>query len=71
MSDYKMDIKGCIGLSEYSNIHDYFGMIDKNDRFRITLEKSNDSEIGIINSMLKRFGFLFMNKDMKVKEFII
>ena len=57
MSDYKMYIKGCIGLSEYSNIHDYFGMIDKNDRFRITLEKSNDSEIGIINSMLKRFGF--------------
>lgn len=57
MSDYKMDIKGCIGLSEYSNIHDYFGMIYKNDRFRITLEKSNDSEIGIINSMLKRFGF--------------
>ena len=44
MSDYKMDIKGCIGLSEYSNIHDYFGMIDKNDRFRITLEKSNDKD---------------------------
>lgn len=57
MSDYKMDIKGYIGLSEYSDIHDYFGIIDKNDRFRITLEKSNDSEIGIINSMLKRFGF--------------
>ena len=57
MSDYKMDIKGCLGLSEYSKIHDYFGMIDKNDRFRITLEKSNDKEIGIINSMLQKFGF--------------
>lgn len=50
---------------------DYFGMIDKNDRFRITLEKSNDSEIGIINQCLKDLDFLFMSKDMKVKEFII
>ncbi|MFQ7001324.1 MAG: hypothetical protein ACLRRH_08445 [Clostridium sp.] len=57
MSDYKMDIKGYIGLSEYSDIHDYFGIIDKNDRFRITIEKSDDNEIKIINSMLKKFGF--------------
>ena len=57
MSDYKMDIKGYIGLSEYSDIHDYFGIIDKNDRFRITIEKSDNNEIKIINSMLKKFGF--------------
>ena len=57
MSDYKMDIKGYIGLSEYSDIHDYFGIIDKNDRFRITIENSDDNEIKIINSMLKKFGF--------------
>lgn len=57
MSDYKMDIKGYIGLSEYSNIHDYFGIVESNDRFRINLEKGNDNEIGIIKSMLKEFGF--------------
>ena len=31
MSDYKMDIRGILGLGEYSDIHDYMGIVDKND----------------------------------------
>ena len=33
MSDYRMDIQGSIGLSEYSNIYDYLCIVDKNDKF--------------------------------------
>ena len=57
MSDYRMDIKGDIGLSEYSNIYDYLGIVDENDRFTITLDKGNSHEINIINSMLKDSSF--------------
>ena len=53
MSDYRMDIKGSIGLSEYSNIHDYLGVVDVDDNFTITLNNSENNEINIINSMLK------------------
>ena len=53
MSDYRMDIKGGIGLSEYSNIHDYLGVVEANDNFIITLDNSHANEISIINSMLK------------------
>ena len=31
MPDYKMDIRGNLGLSEYSDIYDYMGIVDKND----------------------------------------
>ena len=62
MSDYRMDIKGDIGLSEYSNIHDYLGIVDKNDRFVITLDNGNKHEISIIDSMLKDNNFLIMEE---------
>lgn len=57
MSDYKMDIKGQIGLSEYSNIYDYFGVVDNNDRFTITFDQDNNCDINIISSMLKDSEF--------------
>lgn len=53
MSDYRMDIKGNIGLSDYSNIHDYLGVVDTDDNFTITLNNNGSNEISIINSMLK------------------
>ena len=57
MSDYKMDIKGYIGLSEFSNIYDYLGVVDKNDSFTMTVDTTNDNEINMINSMLKDNSF--------------
>lgn len=57
MSDYKMDIKGYIGLSEFSNIYDYLGIVDKNDSFTMTVDTTNDNEINMINSMLKDNSF--------------
>lgn len=57
MSDYRMDIKGSIGLSEYSNIYDYLNIVDKNDKFTITINKNNEREISIISSMLRDSSF--------------
>ena len=53
MSDYRMDIDGSIGLSDYSNIHDYLGVVDIDDNFTITLNNNGNTEINIINSILK------------------
>ena len=36
MSEYKMDIKGIIGLSDYSSINDYIGLVDYDEKFTIT-----------------------------------
>ena len=57
MSDYKMDIRGKLGLGEYSDIHDYMGIVDKNDNFTITLDTKNKQHISIITSMLKENDF--------------
>ena len=57
MPDYKMDIRGKLGLSEYSDIYDYMGIVDKNDNFTITLDNSNKQHINIITSMLKESNF--------------
>ncbi|MGL4774323.1 MAG: hypothetical protein ACRC2K_12205 [Clostridium sp.] len=58
MSDYKMNITGTIGLSEYSNIYDYLNIVDKNDKFTITIDKNNSRDVNIISSMLKDSNFL-------------
>ena len=57
MSDYKMDIRGYVGLSEFSNIYDYLGVVDKKDSFTMTVDTTNENEINMINSMLKDNSF--------------
>ena len=57
MPDYKMDIKGKLGLSEYSNIYDYMGIVEKDDNFLITLDDSNKQQVNMITSMLKESNF--------------
>ena len=53
MSYYRMDIKGDIGLTEYSNIYDYLNIVDRDDSFTIVLNTKNQEEISIIDSMLR------------------
>lgn len=52
MSNYSMDISGKINLADYSNIYDYLKIIDKDDEFRININKNNKNDIEIISSML-------------------
>ncbi|MGL4572789.1 MAG: hypothetical protein ACRCVJ_17205 [Clostridium sp.] len=58
MSDYRMDIRGVIGLSEYSNIYDYLCVVDKEDKFTISIDKEDEDSIHTINSMLKDNKFI-------------
>lgn len=53
MSDYRMDIRGDIGLTDYSNIHDYLGIIDEDDKFTVIIDKQNTKDVNILNSILK------------------
>ena len=58
MSDYKMEIKGSIDLSDYSNIYDYIGVVDTKDNFTITLNAASKENIDIISSMLEGSNFM-------------
>ena len=62
MPDYKMDIRGKLGLSEYSDIYDYMGIVDRNDNFTITLDNSNRQHVNIITSMLKESNFYILEE---------
>lgn len=62
MPNYKMDIKGDLGLSEYSNIFDYMGVVDSEDTFTISLEKIKKEDLNMITSMLKGNNFEIINE---------
>lgn len=62
MPDYRMDIRGKLGLTEYSDIHDYMGIVDKNDNFTITLDNSNKQHVNIITSMLREGNFSILEQ---------
>lgn len=62
MPNYKMDIKGDLGLSEYSNIFDYMGVVDTEDTFTITLEEFKKEDLKMITSMLKGNNFEIVNE---------
>ncbi|MDV4152682.1 hypothetical protein R0131_17785 [Clostridium sp. AL.422] len=62
MPDYRMDINGQLGLSEYSNIFDYMSVVDSKDNFTITLDNAQRENIGIITSMLKDSKFSILNE---------
>lgn len=67
MSNYKMDIKGDLGLSEYSNIFDYMGVVDSNDTFTITLEEIKKEDLKMITSMLRRNNFEIVDEGIDKK----
>ena len=52
MSQYKMEVRGNIGLSDYSNIYDYIGVVGTKDNISIALNTVNQENIYIICSML-------------------
>jgi hypothetical protein len=64
MPDYKMDISGDLGLSEYSNIFDYINVVDRNDNFTITLNSVDKKDINMITSMLKDSNFSILEEGL-------
>ncbi|MBB6625610.1 hypothetical protein [Clostridium gasigenes] len=65
MPNYKMDIKGDLGVREYSNIFDYMGVVDSKDTFTITLEQSKKEDLNTITSILKGNNFEIVNEGLK------
>ena len=57
MSNYRMDIKGDIGLKDYSNIYDYLSIVDINDNFTIIIDRCSKHEANILSSMLNNNYF--------------
>jgi hypothetical protein len=57
MSQYRLDVKGNIDLSDYSNISDYLELVDTNDKFTITLDKIDSDNVKLICSMLEDKNF--------------
>lgn len=66
MPNYKMNISGNLGLSEYSNIVDYMGVVDNNDNFTITIDKLPKQDISIITSILKDSNFSIKEEGINV-----
>lgn len=63
MSEYRLDINGTIGLSDYTNIHDYMGVLGEEDKLVVALEpNSNDHNADIISTMLQKNNFVVSSK---------
>lgn len=62
MSFYKMEITGGIGLTEYSNIHDYFGIVESKDSFIIFLDEYSTQNVDILKSLLTESNFTINEK---------
>mgnify|MGYP001601192346 FL=1 len=65
MSEYKLDIPGEIDLSDYSSIHDYMGIIERNDKFTITSKMKNPEEMKILCEMLENNSFTVVTQGDK------
>jgi len=57
MSEYRLDVTGNLQLSDYSNIHDYMGIISDDDKLTIAMEDNSSDNVGIICSMLQNNKF--------------
>ncbi|MBU3181468.1 hypothetical protein [Clostridium psychrophilum] len=72
MSEYKLDIPGDINLSDYSSIHDYMGIIEKNDKFTITSKMNDPEEMKLLCEMLENNYFKVVTQgDQKNGEYYI
>lgn len=57
MSEYRLEINGTIGLSDYSNISDYMNIIGENDKVTIAIGPGDAHNADIITSIFQRNGF--------------
>ncbi|WP_373897426.1 hypothetical protein ACER0A_013015 [Haloimpatiens sp. FM7315] len=57
MSQYCLNIKGNINLSDYSNIYDYMQFVGQKDQLVINIKSKKDIDSDIIAEMLKNSDF--------------
>lgn len=72
MSEYRLDVKGIVNLSDYGNIYDYMDVVGINDKFTITMDYLDEKNTELIISMLKYKDFIIMHngKDEQGKYYI-
>ncbi|WP_163194596.1 hypothetical protein [Clostridium thermarum] len=63
MSQYRLDVMGNVGLSDYSNISDYIELVDSDDKFTITFNNVSTENINIICSMLQEKNFSIYSRE--------
>ncbi|ERI92237.1 hypothetical protein HMPREF1982_02626 [Clostridiales bacterium oral taxon 876 str. F0540] len=57
MSEYRLEVNGTIGLSDYANINDYMNIIGENDKVVVTVGQGEAHNVDIITNLLGRNGF--------------
>ncbi|PJI08805.1 MULTISPECIES: hypothetical protein [Clostridium] len=62
MTEYQLNIKNKINLSDYSNIHDYMEFINKDDKFTIVMQNGDKKNVDIICNMLENNRFEITQK---------
>ncbi|WP_251860681.1 hypothetical protein [Clostridium sp. Marseille-Q2269] len=63
MSSYHLNIKGPMGLSDYSSINDYINILDSKDEVIIEMNCEKSQNVEIICNMLERSNFEINKKD--------
>lgn len=58
MSQYLMNINGNVELMDYSSIHDYMAIVDKNDNLIINLNQEETEHIDMLCRMLEDNNFI-------------
>ena len=63
MSSYHLNIKGPMGLSDYSSVDDYINILDSKDEVIIEMNCEKRQNVDIICNMLERSNFEINKKD--------
>lgn len=53
MSNYRMNISGDIGLSEFSSINDYIALVGEEDKLIVTTEGLNKDKLNTLCKILE------------------
>ncbi|AGK99255.1 hypothetical protein [Clostridium pasteurianum] len=61
MSEYRLDVKGSVDLSDYGNIYEYMDIIGVNDKFTISMDYLDEKNIELIITMLKYKDFTIVD----------
>lgn len=65
MSKYRLEVRGSIDLSDYSNINDYIELVDSSDNFTVSFERVSSENVDIVCSMLQEKDFIINSKEEK------
>ena len=71
MSSYHLNIKGPMGLSDYSSINDYINILDSKDEVIIEMNCEERQKMDIICNMLERSNFEINKKDILKENYYI